>query len=102
MVLNISTQSSFGKKIKKFKNSIRSRQNILGPILFKESNICFSLYEFIKNSKDILNHPLVNYPEIECIDYSPVIFSNKNFNDIVCINHRPKIFLMHLILFNSR
>ena len=92
VILNISTQSSFGKKIKKFKNSIRSRQNILGPILFKESNIQFSLYEFIKNSKDILNHPLTNYPEIECIDYSPVIFSNKNFNDIVLYKSSPENF----------
>ena len=69
VVLNISTQSSFGKKTKKFKSSIRSRQNILGPILLRESSINFSLYEFVKDTKDLLNHPLINYPEIECLDY---------------------------------
>lgn len=92
VVLNISTQSSFGKKIKKFKSSIRSRQNILGPILFKETSVDFSLYEFVKDSKDLVNHPLINYPEIECIDYSSVIFDNKKFNDADLYTSSPENF----------
>ena len=53
VALNVSTQISFGKRIyDKYPNSLRHRQNILGNIL-RYASVSFSLYEFLKYSKNI-------------------------------------------------
>ena len=82
VAFNISTQASFGIKMKKFPESARARQNILGPVFLPETNINISLYEFIKQSKNAIDHPVYSYPEIECVDFSKVINDKQNFNDV--------------------
>ena len=81
VAFNISTQSSFGIKMQKFKESARVRQNIIGPALLPQTNIKISLYEFIKQSKNAMDHPVYSYPEIECVDLTKVTEEKLNYSD---------------------
>jgi len=79
VALNISTLASFGNKVKKFIDSARVRQNILGPVFLPETNIDISLYEFIRQTNKIMDHPVYSYPKIECIDLTETILGKKKF-----------------------
>ncbi len=92
VALNISTWASFGPKLKKYPNSIRSRQNILGQILKPITGISLSLYEFFKNSKNVIDHPINPSPNIECVDLSEVILGREKYNDVTIYTSAPSDF----------
>ena len=92
VALNISTLASFGNKVKKFIDSARVRQNILGPVFLPETNIDISLYEFIRQTNKIMDHPVYSYPKIECIDLTETILGKKNFKDAKVFTTLPKDF----------
>ena len=81
VALNISVLPSFGYKMKKFTDSARVRQNILGTIFLPETSINISLYEFIRQTNKAMDHPVYSYPEIECIDLTNAILGKENFKD---------------------
>ena len=84
VALNVSTQISFGKRIyDKYPNSLRHRQSILGNI-WQYASVIFSLYEFLKYSKNIEEHPLKNGSNlnIECADFTKFISGDEKYNDI--------------------
>ena len=82
VALNISTWGSFGPKIIKYNNSIRTRQSILGSVFLPETGINISLFEFIKQSKSFLDHPVFNSPVIECADLTKVVIGKQKYKDI--------------------
>lgn len=92
VALNISVVSSFGSKIKKHNNSIRVRQNILGPVFLPETNIDISLYEFIKQNNKSINHPVYSNPKIECVDLSKVINGKQTYKETKIYTSSPEDF----------
>ena len=83
VALNISTLSSFSHRLLKvFPDSLRSRENILGPILNPQTNINISLYEFVRNSKYLNAHPINNMGIIESTDFSKFIFDKEKYKDL--------------------
>ncbi len=94
VALNISTVVSFGQKIyKKYPNSERYRQNILGKI-WRQTSVNFSLYEFLKYSKSVDDHPIKSKsgPYIECADLTKVISGDEKYNDIKIYTSMPSDF----------
>ena len=92
VALNISTWATFGQKTKKYPNSVRSRQNILGQILLPQTGISFSLYEFFKYSRSVYDHPLNMGGYIECVDLSKVIFGDEKYDKIKVYKSYPEDF----------
>ena len=94
VALNISTQISFGQKIySKYPNSLRHRQNILGSI-WRSTAVNFSLYDFLKYSKNIEDHPIKHKSglSIECVDLTKFILGNVKYNNIKIYTSLPSDF----------
>jgi len=94
VALNVSAQVSFSKRIsEKYPSSLRYRQNILGNI-WSYAAVNFSLYEFLKYSKNIEEHPLKERSNltIECTDLTKFISGDEKYNDIKIYTSTPSDF----------